>query len=92
MGDYDFINNGLYDIKLLDDNNVELIYKNKMQSSLKDIFIDHINHLEYDFRAIRIAEISLFLSMLPLHIDIPNKILAFFIKASQILDYLENDQ
>ena len=90
MGDYDFINNGLYDLKLLDDNNVELIYKKQMQNNLKEIFIDQINHLGYDSKAIRIAEISLFLSMLPLHIDIPNKVLAFLIKASEILDYLEN--
>lgn len=90
MGDYDFINSGLYDLKLLDDNNVELVYKKKMQNNLKEIFIDQITYLGYDFKAIRIAEISLFLSMLPLHIDIPNKVLAFLIKASEILDYLEN--
>jgi hypothetical protein len=37
----------------------------------------------------RLGEASLFLSMLPLHIDYPNKVIAFMLKASQILDEVE---
>ena len=90
IGDYDFINNGLYEIKFLDNNNVKLIFKKNNQDILKKYFIDKLNNSNYDFKTIRLGEISLFLSMLPLHIDVPNKALAFIINSSLILDELEN--
>lgn len=63
LGDYDFINNGLYRITLD----------------------------KYNPKIIRLGEASLFLSMLPLHIDHPNKVIAFILNANKILTEVEND-
>lgn len=40
----------------------------------------------HDVRVMRLGEASLFLSMLPLHMDYPNKVIAFMLKARQLLD------
>ena len=87
MGDYDLINNGLF----------ELEYDNNLQVSLR---IDHLNEKksyqakfiellekhQYDYELVRIFEASLFLSMLPLHIDNPKKVVAFILNAINILN------
>lgn len=91
LGDYDFINNGLYNISFSDDNELVLSFSHTNHASLKTIFVDQVKLIGYDVRIIRLAEASLFLSMLPLHIDYPNKILAFMLNARQILDEIEND-
>ena len=43
----------------------------------------------YDLGAVRAVELSLFLSMLPLHADHPDKLLGFALIAGHILDELE---
>lgn len=83
-GCYDFFNNALFDIKI-DSNfevSLELPYKN---DDYKEIFRRKANENGFDYLSIRIYEASLFLSMLPLHIDNPHKVLGFIINVNDIL-------
>ncbi len=91
LGDYDFINNGLYTLGFSDNNELVLSFRHTNHGSLKSIFVNQVKLLGYDVRIIRLGEASLFLSMLPLHIDHPNKVLAFMLNASQILNEVEGD-
>ena len=45
----------------------------------------------YDMEVIRVCEISLFLSMLPLHIDIPSKVFAFILNAINMMKELDKN-
>ena len=90
LGDYDFINNGLYKLGFMDSNDLSLTFSHTNHARLKPIFINQIKSMGHDARIMRLGEASLFLSMLPLHIDYPNKVLAFMQNARQILDEVEN--
>jgi predicted lipid carrier protein YhbT len=90
LGDYDFINNGLYDVSFADNNDLLLLLQQTNQQSLKLIFQRRLKATGHNERIIRLGEASLFLSMLPLHIDYPNKVMAFMLKAKQILDEVES--
>jgi hypothetical protein len=90
MGEYDFINNGLF----------ELIYDPQLKLALKiesgqdrkvfqDAFVKLLEDKGYDYDLVRIFEASLFLSMLPLHIDNPKKVLAFILNAIHILHHIQ---
>ncbi|HVJ35767.1 MAG TPA: hypothetical protein VND94_21850 [Terriglobia bacterium] len=93
LGNYDFINNGLYDL-VLDDGlrpRLELHIETdlgEMQQAFKGRLASH----GFDLELVRLYEASLFLSMVPLHIDIPSKALAFLINAEEILTKLENGE
>jgi hypothetical protein len=89
LGDYDFINNGLYGISLNDRNALQLNISLPHQASLKPLFVKRVAASSHDPMLMRLGEASLFLSMLPLHIDYPNKVVAFLMKAKQILDEVE---
>lgn len=92
LGDYDFINNGLYSIGFADNNDLVLRFTHTNHAVLKSIFLERVNTVGHDVRIMRLAEASLFLSMLPLHIDYPNKVIAFMLKARQILDQVEDEK
>lgn len=91
LGDYDFINNGLYEVGFTDHNDLVLRFRHANHAALKPLFRDAVNKAGYDARIMRLGEASLFLSMLPLHIDYPNKVVAFLLKANQILDEVESE-
>jgi hypothetical protein len=91
LGDYDFINNGLYKVAFTDDNNLVLELTQTNQEALKPIFLQRVKNMGHDVRAMRLGEASLFLSMLPLHMDYPNKVIAFMLKARQLLDEVEGE-
>ncbi|OHC71867.1 MAG: hypothetical protein A3H93_19605 [Rhodocyclales bacterium RIFCSPLOWO2_02_FULL_63_24] len=90
LGDYDFINGGLYRVGFADSNELVLHLDYANQGELKLIFRQRLARLGYDINAVRLGEASLFLSMLPLHIDFPNKVLAFMLQARRILDEVES--
>ena len=90
LGDYDFINNGLYTLGFANNNELELSFSHTNHGSLKLIFLNHLKSLGHNLHIIRLGEASLFLSMLPLHIDHPNKVLAFMLRAHQILNEVED--
>ena len=87
-GRYDFFNNGLFDIKIDADFSYHL-----------EIPFDHTGYMEifrrkaeengFDYLSVRIYEASLFLSMLPLHMDNPHKVFAFILNAKNILEEIE---
>lgn len=91
LGDYDFINNGLFSVALNQKNNLTLGFNFGGHQVLKDIFREALIEAGFDLKVIRLGEASLFLSMLPLHVDHPNKVLAFALKASHIIAGVEND-
>jgi hypothetical protein len=91
LGDYDFINNGLYNVGFADNNDLVLRFTHTNHATLKPIFLQRVKAMGHDARIMRLGEASLFLSMLPLHIDYPNKVIAFLLKARQILDEVEGE-
>lgn len=90
LGNYDFINNGLY----------EVIYDQKLQAQLdiksvgelqrkKTFFKEFLINQDFDYHLVRVYELSLFLSMTPLHIDNEKNVLAFLINACAIIDEID---
>ncbi|QDD01779.1 hypothetical protein FIT69_04225 [Candidatus Methylopumilus planktonicus] len=89
LGDYDFINNSLIRADFSEDGLFKLSHYEKKSDNLKILFTNKISQMGIDLKIIRIAEASLFLSMLPIHIDYPNKTLAFILRAKEILDEVQ---
>jgi hypothetical protein len=88
LGLYDFFNSGLYEISL-DVSlrlQVNVPFHNKRHAK---ILRTHLIANGFDYCMMRTGEAALFLSMLPLHIDNPHKVLGFFLNAMRILDELE---
>ena len=89
-GRYDFFNNALFDIKVnnLSSLDLEIPFDNKKYI---EIFKRKAEENAFDYPSIRIYEASLFLSMLPLHIDNPHKVLGFILNAKNILEDIEKN-
>lgn len=89
-GKYDFFNNGLYEIRLNDKCEMELSvdYDN---TAYKELFKEKLEENGYQYKTVRVLEVSLFLSMLPLHMDNPQKVFGFILNAIQILGELEDE-
>lgn len=89
-GRYDFFNNGLFEIKV-DSTfgfSLEIPFDN---SDYIKIFRKKVEANGFDYLTVRIYEVSLFLSMLPLHIDNPHKVFGFILNAKNILEEIEKD-
>lgn len=89
-GKYDFFNNALFDIKI-DSSfayHLEIPFDN---SKYVEIFKNKAEENGFDYLMVRIYEASLFLSMLPLHIDNPHKVLGFILNVKNILEEIEKD-
>lgn len=89
-GRYDFFNNALFDIKI-DTSfsyNLQIPFDN---SKYIDIFRRKVEENGFDYLSVRIYEASLFLSMLPLHIDNPHKVFGFILNVKNILEEIERD-
>lgn len=89
-GRYDFFNNALFEIKI-DDEFHTLLTIDFDNSAYKEIFRKKLAENGYDYLAVRVYEASLFLSMLPLHIDYPHKVFGFVLNAIDILDEIESE-
>jgi len=89
-GRYDFFNNDLFDIRVDSafSYDLEIPFEH---SEYKQIFKDKAEENGFNYMLIRIYEASLFLSMLPLHIDNPYKVLGFILNVKNILKELEKD-
>ncbi len=92
LGNYDFINNGLF----------ELVYDNNLKVSLEISGLNEMQECKMHFKkildiegfsypVIRLFEASLFLSMLPLHIDYPKKVVAYLLTGINILEEIEKN-
>lgn len=88
-GKYDFFNSGMYDIKLNSDLKFELTIDFD-NSVYIEIFKDYLKRSGYNYKMIRLLEASLFLSMLPLHMDFPQKVFGFLLNAINILQEVKN--
>lgn len=89
-GRYDFFNHALFDIKL-DVNfgySLEIPFNN---SRYVEIFKRKVIGHGFDYLSVRIYEASLFLSMLPLHMDNPHKVFGFILNVKNILEGIEKD-
>ncbi len=89
-GNYDFFNNGLFDIKIDADFHCQLCIDFDRAPYVK-LFRAALEKNGYDYLTVRIYEASLFLSMLPLHIDNPHKVFGFLLNARDILEEVERD-
>ena len=87
-GQYDFLNNGLYELRLNDALQLELV-SGGARPACQDAFLRMLEQEGYDVLRVRICECSLFLSMTPLHMDNPHKVLAFLLNAANLLGELE---
>ena len=89
-GNYDFFNVGSYTIDFNKDMKFELDV-HVDNSKAKSIFKEFLERNGYDYKLVRVYESSLFLSMLPLHIDNPHKVFGFVLNAIMILKEVEKD-
>ena len=84
-GLYDFFNCGLYDIVLNEDLKFELKIDFNNEKYI-ELFRRKLLDSDIDFKKIRVYEASLFLSMLPLHMDFPKKVFGFLLNGLSILN------
>lgn len=92
LGSYDFINNGLFDLQLDGTNRLKLELEGGGPPAwMRTAFLERLQGSGYDPRLVRTVEMSLFLSMLPLHIDVPRKLPAFCLIACDLILQLENE-
>lgn len=91
IGLYDFFNSNLHKIEVQQDMKFKLLINFK-HSIFKDIFKKYLEINGYDYNLVRTYEASLFLSMLPLHMDNPQKVLGFLLNSIDILKELEQIQ
>ncbi|MHC6202924.1 aminoglycoside phosphotransferase family protein [Breznakiellaceae bacterium SP9] len=84
-GQYDYINNGLFNIQIDDDMDLKLATNTQNTDSYKAAFIAKLSDHGFDYAAVRTFEASLFISMVPLHADNVLKCLAFILNAANIL-------
>jgi hypothetical protein len=90
LGGYDFINQGLYAVTLDPDLRPRLRLESRLERRAQDLFVARLAQAGFDYHLTRLCEASLFISMTPMHIDRPLKVLAFLINAAEILDGLES--
>lgn len=89
-GRYDFFNNAMFDISI-DENfgyRLSIPFNN---DDYKEIFKIKVEENGFDYWSVRLYEASLFLSMLPLHIDYPHKVFGFILNAVNILEEIEKN-
>jgi hypothetical protein len=89
LGNYDFINHGMFEVQIDDDLNLDLHLDRSPPAWAAPMFEACIVGVGYDLATTRLCEASLFISMLPLHIDRPKKVLGFVVNASKVLDRVE---
>lgn len=88
-GHYDYFNSDLYEINF-DENLKAKVFVDADNRKYVEIFKGFLEENGFDFKLVRLYEASLFLSMLPLHMDRPKKVFGFVLNAIAILDSLED--
>lgn len=89
VGSYDYINHGLFRLEVDHDLKLDLQIDSPPPPWARQVFEQKLRDHGFDPYVIRVLEASLFLSMVPLHIDAPRKVLAFLANADSILTELE---
>ena len=92
LGDYDWINQDDFEIAIGTDLAMRLEVGTPPEAARrKRLFVERLEREGYDVGLVRLLEASLFLSMLPLHLDHPRKVAAFALRAGHILDELDRN-
>jgi hypothetical protein len=86
LGLYDYFNVSKYTISLKDNLCFSLDFSSLPNPAFAELFKSKLRDADYDYALVRLYEASLFLSMLPLHIDAPRKAFAFILNAINILE------
>ena len=89
LGNYDFLVAGLFELGHREDLSLELRFDQPPPPELQELFVAALEQHGFDPALVRTYEASLFLSMLPLHIDAPKRVTAFALRARDILEELE---
>lgn len=89
-GSYDFFNNGLFEIRMEPDFMCQLYIDFDKQRYVK-LFRKALEENHFNYLVVRVYEVSLFLSMLPLHMDNPFKVFGFILNAEKIIKEIENE-
>ncbi|TWB52789.1 hypothetical protein [Nitrospirillum viridazoti] len=89
LGGYDFVNSGQYEVALGADLGLTLASNAGERAWAQALFRDRLAQAGFDPLLVRLCEASLFISMAPLHIDVPKKILGFALTARSILEEIE---
>lgn len=89
-GRYDFFNHALFDIRIDSSFSYSLEIPFDPTAYTK-IFRKKAEENGFDYLSVRIYEASLFLSMLPLHIDNPHKVFGFILNVKNILEEIERN-
>ena len=84
-GSYDYFNNGLYEITLNDQLRLQLEFDGGSKESYVALFKAYLERYGFAYELVRLYEASLFLSMLPLHMDNPHKVFGFLLNGIAIL-------
>ncbi len=84
-GCYDFFNSGLYQISVDRDMKINLSIDTDKAPYIA-LFKQYLEKNKYDYNLVRLYEASLFLSMLPYHMDQPGKVFGFILNAIKILE------
>lgn len=87
-GLYDFFNNALFEIRVQENFQCELEIDFDNTEYIQ-IFRDRLKKNGYHYLTVRLYEASLFLSMLPLHMDYPHKVFGFILNVCRILREIE---
>jgi len=87
-GCYDFFNSDLFEISL-DDNMKSRLSVFASTQNYVARFRQKLTDKGIDYKLVRLYEASLFLSMLPFHMDRPKKVYAFILNAVLIMDSLK---
>lgn len=93
LGNYDFVNSGQYE--LVYNTNLHIRLEIRYHANLlkkKKLFQDYLAQQGFDLKIVRLCELSLFLSMVPLHVDNEKNVLGFLLIACSILEELENTE
>lgn len=89
-GRYDFFNNALFDIRI--DETFSCVLEIPFDNcEYQEIFRNKAAENGFDYLSVRIYEASLFLSMLPLHMDNPHKVFGFIMNVKNILKEIEEN-
>jgi aminoglycoside phosphotransferase len=91
LGDYDFINHGQFRLHVDTDDRLTLtiLAQDAALRERKERFTEWLRDQGQVLARVRIDEASLFISMLPLHVENPHKVLAFLVNAANILHEVE---
>ena len=92
QGNYDFINNDKFEIVINEKLRPDLEIHGLPAAWASEMFHRQLEKAGFDPWMVRLYEASLFISMLPLHIDRPRKVLAFAINAANILNSLSTTE